>query len=162
MHILFLQAGGTIDKDYPRTVKGYGFEITGPSVMRILKKIRPSFSFDVKPILKKDSQDITPFDLKKIIDFCRKAKEDKIIITHGTDTIIETAKQLSVLKNKTIILTGAFLPEKFKDSDAEFNVGVAIGAISSVPRGAYVAMNGMVFSFDKVKRDPKTGRFIKK
>jgi L-asparaginase len=162
MHILFIQTGGTIDKDYPKTVKGYGFEITEPSVERILKKIIPSFTYKIKSILKKDSQDITSGDRKKLINFCNKVKDDKIIITHGTDTIIETAKQLHVIKNKTIILTGAFLPERFKDSDAEFNMGVAVGAIGFISKGVYISMNGMIYPYDKVKRDLKTGRFVGK
>jgi L-asparaginase len=161
MHILFIQTGGTIDKDYPKTVKGYGFEITEASVKRILNKINTAFDYEIKSVLKKDSLDINDTDRQNLINFCRKANCDKIIITHGTDTMIETAKQLSVLKDKTIILTGAFIPERFKDSDADFNVGCAIGAIEYVPLGVYVAMNGMVYRYNEVKRNIKTGKFEK-
>jgi L-asparaginase len=162
MHILFIQTGGTIDKDYPRTVKGYHFEITEPAVKRIIERINPAFSFEIKSLIKKDSLDITDSDRKKITDFCSKNKNNKIIITHGTDAIIETAKHLSVIKDKTIILTGALKPERIKDSDADFNLGVAIGAIGSIMAGVYIAMNGIVYPYNKVKRNLATGQFINK
>jgi len=161
MHILFIQTGGTIDKDYPKTVKGYGFEITEASVKRILKKLNTAFDYEIKSVLKKDSLDITNEDRQKLTDICRKVDSDKIIITHGTDTIIETARQLSIIKNKTIILTGAFLPERFKDSDADFNIGTAVGAMGHIPLGVYIAMNGMVYRYNEVKRNIKTGKFEK-
>ena len=162
MQILFIQTGGTIDKDYPKTTKGYGFEITEPAVKRILQKIKTENNFEIITFIKKDSQDITNNDRLKLTELCKKTKYDKIIITHGTDTMIETASKLSVIKNKKIILTGALIPEKFKDSDADFNVGCAIGAIEYVPLGVYIAMNGMVFKHDEVKRNLKTGQFIRK
>jgi L-asparaginase len=162
MQLLFIQTGGTIDKDYPKTIKGYGFEITEPAVKRILERIKIYYNFEIITFIKKDSQDITNNDRLKLTQLCEKTQYDKIIITHGTDTIIETAKQLSVIKNKKIILTGAFTPEKFKDSDADFNVGCAIGAIEYVPLGVYVAMNGKVFKHNEVKRNLKTGQFVRK
>jgi len=160
MHILFIQTGGTIDKDYPKKIKGYNFEITEPSVKRVLEKINPAFTYEIKSLLKKDSRDITDNDRKRLKDFCIKAECSRIIITHGTDTIIETAKYLSVIKDKTIILTGAFLPERMKDSDADFNIGVAIGAVANIPFGIYIAMNGIVHNYNKVKRNLKNGQFI--
>ena len=162
MHILFIQTGGTIDKDYPRTVKGYHFEITEPAINRILERINPAFKFEVKSLIKKDSLDITENDREKLAAFCSKTKSDKIIITHGTDTMIKTATHLSVIKDKTIILTGSLKPERIRDSDADFNIGVAIGAIGSIPVGVYVAMNGMIYHYNKVKRNLATGQFIKK
>ena len=162
MHILFIQTGGTIDKDYPRTVKGYHFEITEPAVNRIMERINPAFKFEVKSLIRKDSLDITDGDREKLAAFCIKTKSDKIIITHGTDTMIKTATRLSVIKDKTIILTGALKPERIKDSDADFNLGVAIGTIGSIPAGVYVAMNGMIYPYNKVKRNLATGQFINK
>ncbi len=159
MKILFIQTGGTIDKDYPKKRKGYAFEITEPAVKQILKKINPSFEYEVISLLRKDSLDLTVKDKKKIFDTCEKADTEKIIITHGTDTMIETAKFLSVIKNKTIILTGAFKPEKFKESDADFNIGTAIGGINILEYGVFIAMNGRIFKFDKVKRNKKTFNF---
>jgi L-asparaginase len=160
MQILFIQTGGTIDKDYPKTVKGYGFEITKPAVESILKKLPLAIKYKITSFLKKDSQEITEEDRSNLLKFCSTVKEDKIIITHGTDTMIQTAKYLSTIKNKTIILTGAMLPEKFKDSDASFNLGIALGAIEYLERGVYVAMNGRVYRNNYVKRESKTGHFI--
>ena len=160
MKIIFIQTGGTIDKDYPKLTKGYAFEIGEPAVKRILDRVNPDFNLEIISILKKDSLDITEDDREIIHKACVTADSDKIIITHGTDTMIETAKRLTEIKDKTIILTGAVKPEKFTDSDASFNIGTAIGAINNLEHGVYIAMNGRVYSWDKCKRDPKTGQFV--
>jgi len=162
MKIVFVQTGGTIDKDYPRTKKGYAFEIAEPAVERILEKVSPNFDFEIIPILKKDSADITEGDGKKICEACQKADSDKIVITHGTDTIIETARRLGDIKNKVVVLTGAMRPEKFSNSDASFNVGTAIGAINILKNGVYIAMNGRIYPWRDVKRNPKTGQFAER
>jgi len=135
MKITFIQTGGTIDKDYPKLAKGYGFEIGEPAVKRILEKVNPNFRFEIISVLKKDSLDITEEDREKIYEVCVKADNDKIIVTHGTDTMIETAKKLSAIKNKVMILTGAIKPERFSDSDASFNIGTAVGAIGILKMG---------------------------
>lgn len=160
MKVLFIQTGGTIDKDYPKTTKGYAFEISEPAVKRILEKINPSFDYEIISILKKDSLDITIEDRDKVYDACKKSKIDKIIITHGTDTMIETAKKLSDLKNKTIIITGSMRPEMFSNSDASFNIGTAVGALNVLDKGVYLSMHGRVYSWNKVKRNMDTGQFI--
>ena len=162
MKIVFIQTGGTIDKDYPKLTKGYAFEIGEPAVKRILEKVNPNFEFEIISVLKKDSLDITEEDREKIYQACQKTNSDKIIITHGTDTMIETAKKLSGIKDKIIILTGAMRPEKFKDSDADFNLGTAIGALNVLEKGVYIAMNGRIYSWDKVKRNLENGQFIEK
>jgi len=147
MKITFIQTGGTIDKDYPagNNNHGYSFEITTPAVKRVLEKIKIlDFEYEVIECLKKDSLDITDDDRQKIKETCLNNQNDKIIITHGTDTMDQTAKFLSDITDKTIILTGAMRPEKFTDSDADFNIGVAIGALCSLDNGIYVAMNGQV------------------
>jgi L-asparaginase len=160
MQILFIQTGGTIDKDYPKNIKGYAFEIGEPAVKRILEKIKPGFEYEIVTVFQKDSQEITDDDRQKIFELCSNSAFDKIIITHGTDTMTETAKYLSQAVNKTIVLTGAFKPERFKDSDAEFNIGAAIGAIQFLKNGVYIAMNGEVIIHNKVKRNNSDGRFI--
>ena len=160
MKIAFIQTGGTIDKDYPKTRKGYAFEIGEPAVKRILEKVHPNFDFEVISLLRKDSLDMTEEDRAIIHQACRCADADKVVITHGTDTMIETARKLSGIKSKVIILTGAMKPEKFSDSDASFNVGAAIGAINLLTDGVYIAMNGRIFPWNKVKRDKQTGRFV--
>ena len=160
MRIVFIQTGGTIDKDYPRTQKGYAFEIREPAVERILQKAHPNFDYKIIPLLRKDSQDITEQDRQRIRETCESVDADKIVITHGTDTMLETAQKLDGIKSKVIIFTGATRPEKFVDSDASFNVGTAIGAIDALSGGVYVAMNGRVYPWSKVKRDQKTGQFV--
>ncbi|MBI2128931.1 asparaginase [Candidatus Woesearchaeota archaeon] len=160
MKILFIQTGGTIDKDYPKATKGYAFEISEPAVKRILEKANPNFRYRIISVLKKDSIDITSGDRNKIYETCKKLNFDKIIITHGTDTMLETAKKLSGIKDKTIILTGAMKPERFSNSDASFNVGVAIGAINVLKKGIYIAMHGRIYFWGNCKRNLKTGQFI--
>ncbi len=160
MKILFIQTGGTIDKDYPLLTRGYPFEITEPAVQRILENINPAFDFEILPLLQKDSLDLTEEDREKILQACIDSAVNKIIITHGTDTIIETAQKLSQVKDKVIILTGAMRPERFSNSDAGFNIGVAIGAINVLDNGIYIAMNGKIFDYQKVARDSETGKFL--
>lgn len=160
MKILFIQTGGTIDKDYPKSVKGYAFEIGEPAVKRVLEKINPSFDYEILELFKKDSTDVTADDRQKLFDVCSNTSHDKIVITHGTDTMIETAGFLSGVKDKTIILIGAFKPERFKDSDAEFNIGAAVGALNTAPHGVYISMNGLTNNYQKFSRDNKTGKFI--
>jgi L-asparaginase len=162
MKISFIQTGGTIDKDYPRTTKGYAFEISEPAVKRVLEKLNPAFEFEIITALKKDSLEITGQDRQKIVDICNNLDNQKIIITHGTDTMMETAEKLSKIKDKTIVITGAMRPERFYNSDAPINIGVAIGAVNVLKKGVYIAMHGRVYPWDQVTRDPQTGQFISK
>jgi len=159
MKLTFIQTGGTIDKDYPRTTKGYAFEIAEPAVERILEKLNPAFEYEVIPALKKDSLDITEEDRLSILEICKGADSERIIITHGTDTMLETARVLSQLKDKTIIITGAMRPERFTNSDAPVTVGMAIGAVNVLGKGVYIAMHGRIISWDRCKRDMKTGQY---
>lgn len=161
--ILFIQTGGTIDKDYPRATKGWGFEITDPAVERILARANPSFRFEIVSLIKKDSQEITDEDRELMAGKCLATEHDKIVITHGTDTMIDTAAYLAKkMKDKTIILTGAAKPERFKNSDADFNVGMAVGSIQSLPKGIYIAMHGKVLPYDRTIRETSTGKFVEK
>ncbi|MFA6536551.1 MAG: asparaginase domain-containing protein [Candidatus Paceibacterota bacterium] len=160
MKITFIQIGGTIDKSYPRTMKGYAFEIGEAAVGRVLDKINPNFQYEIIPLLKKDSLDITEADREKILETCRNISDSKIILTHGTDTMTETASKLSGIKDKVIVITGAMRPEKFSDSDAMFNIGVAVAAVQTLPPGIYIAMNGRVYNWDRVKRDRADGKFV--
>jgi L-asparaginase len=160
MKITFIQTGGTIDKDYPHTTKGYAFEISEPAVKRVLEKLNPAFEFEIITALKKDSLEITGQDRQKIVDICNNLDNQKIIITHGTDTMMETAEKLSKIKDTTIVITGAMRPERFYNSDAPINIGVAIGAVNVLEKGVYIAMHGQVYPWNQVKRDPQTGQFI--
>lgn len=144
-YITFIQTGGTIDKDYPKSDHGYDFAINEPAVRSMLHNCHAQFKYDIIEVLKKDSLDITETDRKKIVQAVAKVPGDRIVITHGTDTIYQTAEAInSAITDKTIILTGALRPEKFAASDAEFNVGMAVGAVQSMPHGVYIALYGRV------------------
>ncbi|XP_068201938.1 glutaminase-asparaginase-like [Palaemon carinicauda] len=165
--ILILQMGGTIDKDYPKTRLGYNFEVGDPAVRRILARLRPSRSiltaFDT--VCRKDSQDITDSDRSALVERISSANQGKIVITHGTDTMLFTATFLAnslrerEINDKTIVITGSHTPEKFRDSDADFNVGVALGGVQAAAAGVWVTMNGILLPWDKIARDD-TGQFV--
>lgn len=158
--ITFIQTGGTIDKDYPRTTGGRAFEITGPAVRRILPKLNPVFEFDIHSFSKKDSLEITPDDRRALRHFCQNLPNDRLIITHGTDTLIETANALIGIPEKTIVLTGAMRPEKFADSDAPIHIGMAIAAVQILPPGVFIAMHGAIFDPRHITRNSETGQFV--
>lgn len=162
MKVLFIQTGGTIDKDYPTTGKAYAFEIASPAVETMMQTVNPSFEYRVVELLKKDSSDITDEDRKLIAQTCREATEDYIVITHGTDTMTDTAKELSDINSKVIVITGSMRPERFAESDASFNVGSAVAALSLVDPGIYIAMSGQVLLWDKVLKDFTAGQFVEK
>src|ERR1035437_9493008 len=119
MKITFIQTGGTIDKTCPKTdtTHGYNFEIGDPAFISILEKMNPSFKFESMSVVKKDSLDFTDADRQTVFDAVNNCKDENIIITHGTDTIYQTAEKLSSIKNKKVILTGAMLPAEFSRSD---------------------------------------------
>lgn len=158
MQIAFIQTGGTIDKDYPKVTKGWAFEIAEPAFNRVLEKLNPSFSYQSYEVFKKDSQEITSKDRAKLKALCESIAEDKIIITHGTDTMAETARSLSSI-NKTIIVTGAMKPERFSNSDAPINLGAAIAACQTLTVGSYLVMHGVVIPHDQIERDLQTGKY---
>ncbi len=159
MKITFIQTGGTIDKDYPKTTGGWAFEIDEPAVERILEKLNPSFDFEILSAFKKDSLTIKEDDRIHLLQMIHEIKNDKIIITHGTDTMRETATFLSSISDKTIILTGAMKPERFYNSDAPINMGIAIGAINVLEYGVYIAMHGIVKSHNEIKRNVDSGKY---
>jgi L-asparaginase len=160
MKILFIQTGGTIDKDYDEGAGVYNFEIKDSAVKTIMNQANPSIEYRTITVLKKDSQDITDNERLEIVKACKNAPEYHIVITHGTDTMNLTAEVLSKnISDKAIILTGAARPEAFAQSDADFNVGMAVGALNLADNGIYVAMSGRVLPWDKIRKDPVTGIF---
>jgi L-asparaginase len=159
MKVLFIQTGGTIDKDYPKKNSGYAFEIDEPAVERILARADLAFEYEVISLFKKDSLDITSEDRAQLKDFCLNTEYEKIIITHGSDTLVETAKAIGNIKNKTILLTASYRPERFANSDADFNLGTAIGALNTKSEGTFIAMNGIILDPAKARKNPETGKF---
>jgi len=161
MKMLIIQTGGTIDKDYPKLSGGYAFEFSEEmAAKRILNNVNHDIDFEFISVCKKDSLDLTDFERTEIRKVILSSSFDRIIITHGTDTIVNTAFFLADIRDKIIVLTGSFKPERFIDSDASFNLGMAVGAAQCLPYGIYLAINARIFEYDKVKRDFQTGRFI--
>lgn len=159
MKISFIQTGGTIDKQYPKSKGGYAFEIGEASFVEIIERIMVSFEYEFFTAFRKDSQDITLDDIEALRELILSIESSRIIITHGSDTLLNTAEKIGHL-DKTIIFTASFSPHIFKDSDAEFNLGVAIGAAQTLPRGTYVAMNGIVSPYQDITRDPINNKFL--
>lgn len=162
MKVLFIATGGTIDKDYPRSTGGYAFEFNGTAVERALAEMKISLDYRIVVPFQKDSQDITDMDREAIYSAIVGAEERRVVITHGTDTMLATAEYLAgreALEKRTIVLTGALKPERFRDSDAVFNIGVAVGAVESLEPGVYIAMSGLVLPWYRCAR-ADDGRFV--
>lgn len=161
MKLLFIQAGGTIDKGYPSgdDNHGYNFEIIEPAFNSILERINLDYEFDAETVIKKDSLDMTDKDREHIKMVCAQASNKRIVITHGTDTMLKTAAVLSGVPDKTIVLTGSLLPERFKDSDADFNLGFAVASAGILANGVYIAMSGRAHEWNKVVFDTERNRF---
>lgn len=160
MKIVFVQTGGTIDKDYPHTTKGWAFEFGEPAIHRILEKLNPSFEYRVLEAFQKDSLEITDNDRNTLQVLINKQAEHIFIVTHGTDTMLETAVYLNnTVKDKLVIITGAMLPERFTNSDASINLGCAIGAVNILESGIYIAMHGVVKPFNEINRNLETGKY---
>jgi len=144
MKITCIQTGGTIDKDYPQGLSdhGYNFKIREPAILETLERIKPMYEIEMIRHMQKDSLDITDEDRQGLLEVVTGLDNDKVVITHGTDTIGITAEVLASVPKKTIVLTGAMMPEKFRESDADFNIGMAMGAVQKLPVGVYVALHG--------------------
>ena len=158
MDIKILTVGGTIDKVY--FDKSSKYQIGESVVEEILEESNVTIKYEVESILKKDSLDMTETDRKKIIEAVLKDSHDKIIVTHGTDTMIRTAQLLSRMPhNKVIVFTGSMQPARFKSSDAVFNIGSAITAVQILPTGVFIAINGRIFDPNNSKKNVKLRRF---
>lgn len=157
MRIHFLTTGGTIDKLYFDAKSEY--QIGSPQVMSLLQELELAFPYTIEPLMAKDSLDLTEDDRSLIRERVLAAPADRVIVTHGTDTMVETAKKLQGIPGKTIVLTGAMQPARFHRSDAVFNVGASIGAVSCLPQGVYLCMNGRIFDPHRVRKNRELGRF---
>ena len=155
--ISIIAVGGTIDKVYFDAKSEY--EVGPPNIEIVLSELNLSISYSVTSLMKKDSLDLTAKDRALIAKTVASDPSDRILITHGTDTMVETAKALTAIPQKTIVLTGALEPALFKTSDAVFNIGCALGAVQSLPPGTYIAMSGKVFPADKVWKNLEKNRF---
>tara|TARA_B100001769_G_scaffold216067_1_gene175727 strand:- start:654 stop:1097 length:444 start_codon:yes stop_codon:yes gene_type:complete len=138
------------------------YSIGEPCISSILDEGNVTSDFRIKSILKKDSLDINQEERELIKKSVKECEEDKIIITHGTDTMVETAKFLEDIEGKTIVLTGSMQPARFRKTDAVFNSGFAFAAAQSLENGVYIAMNGKIFRSDNVRKNIDLGRFESK
>jgi L-asparaginase len=157
MKLKILCTGGTFDKVYYDALSDY--QIGEPQVEWILNQANTTIDYKIESILKKDSLDITDADRQHILEKVRGETSEHIVITHGTDTMVETAQALNEVTGKTIVLVGAMQPARFKDSDAIFNTGFAVAAATLLSPGIYIAMNGQIFSADEVRKNRDAGRF---
>lgn len=158
MSIRLLITGGTFDKEYDM-INGKLY-FTDSHVDEILLRGRNTTQVSTRTLMMVDSLEMTDEDRELILSQCQKCDEDKIIITHGTDTMVETALLLQKADiNKTIVLTGAMIPYTFGSSDGLYNMGSAMAFVQTLPVGVYIAMNGRYFAADNVQKNRKTGYF---
>ena len=157
MRIRFITTGGTIDKVYFDSLSEY--EVGESLLEHILKEGLVQFDYDIVQLLQKDSLDITDEDRGQIRDFIAADDAQYYVVTHGTDTMPQTAEALSGLEGKTIVLTGALTPARFRNTDAVFNVGMAVAAVQVAAPGVYIAMSGQVFEAGAVRKNRAENRF---
>ena len=157
MFIRFVTTGGTIDKIYFDDLSQY--EVGESQIQHILHEGLVAFDYEVVPLLHKDSLEVTDEDRAILRDFIARDDAERFVVTHGTDTMPETAEALSGLEGKTIVLTGALTPARFKQTDAMFNVGMAVAAAQVAPPGVYIAMSGQVFEAGHVRKNRAENRF---
>jgi L-asparaginase len=150
--------GGTFDKEYNELAGELYFKDSHLPEMLALGRCR--LHLEVRTLMMIDSLEMTEDDRRIVAEHCRTARESRIVITHGTDTMVDTAALLArEVAGKTIVLTGAMVPYKFGSSDGLFNLGSALAFVQTLPPGVYVAMNGRCFSWDRVRKNRETGIF---
>lgn len=158
MKIKILVTGGTFDKEYNDQDGQLLFKNT--HLPEILELGRSRVDVDIEILMMIDSLDMTREDREKIAQSCLESKENNIVITYGTDTMVDTARVLAEkVKNKTIVLTGAMVPYVFRSSDGLFNLGAALAFAEALPAGVYIAMNGKYFNWNNVRKNKERGEF---
>lgn len=161
MTIRLLITGGTIDKQYNELDGELIF--TESCVEDMLARGRAKLDIAYETVMFKDSLDMDDNDRQEILSSCLACDESRIVITHGTDTMVETSQVLAAeIKDKTIVLLGAMVPYQFKNSDALFNLGCAIAAVQTLENGVYITMNGKIFNYDEVIKNKELGEFKSK
>jgi len=155
--LLIITTGGTIDKIYFDDKSDY--QVGDPQIGDTLRMMGVGFDFEVQALMRKDSLHFDDSDRARIRAAVENATASHILITHGTDTMVETARALEGIRGKTVVLTGALHPARFRDSDAVFNIGCAVGAVQSLPEGAWIAMSGRVWDPRKVRKNRAQNRF---
>lgn len=157
MKLHIITTGGTIDKIYFDARSDY--QVGAPVIGELLQRMGVGFHFTVESAMRKDSLDMNDADRALIRRLAESCEEDRILVTHGTDSMVTTALALAGIPDKCIVLTGALQPAAFAHSDAIFNIGCAIGAVQCKLPGVYIAMNGEIFDADKVRKNVQANRF---
>jgi len=157
MFIRFITTGGTIDKIYFDELSQ--FEVGESPIRAVLSDGLVSFDYDVVPMFRKDSLEITDADRLELKQFIAGDDADRYVISHGTDTMTETAAALSETTGTRIVLTGALSPARFRTTDAVFNIGMAVAAVQVVAPGIYIAMSGQIFPAGEVIKNRDENRF---
>ena len=157
--ITIFTTGGTFDKIYFDA--NSEFSVGEPQAKGILEEARVSQAYDIEPLMRKDSLDMSDADRELISQRVSQCEHDQIIITHGTDGMVASAQALAkqLKGEKTVVFVGAMQPARMRYSDAPFNLGFAMAAVQTLPAGIYIAMNGRVFSYDQVQKNLAAGRF---
>src|SRR5712671_2930948 len=159
MPIRIFVTGGTFDKEYNELTGSLFFKDT--HLPEMLRLGRSRVDVAIETLMMIDSLEMTAADRARIVEACGRAEETRILITHGTDTMVETAAALAAAEGggKTIVLTGAMIPYAFGSSDGLFNLGSALSFVQALPAGVYVAMNGRCFEWDRVRKNRQSGTF---
>ena len=156
--IAVITTGGTLDKTYFDALSQY--QVGESVVHRLLEIGRVACPFEIFELFRKDSLDLTPADRELVRAKVAELTTRRVVITHGTDTMTETARVLAGIPDKTIVFTGSLSPARFSESDATFNLGMAFATVQTAAPGVYIAMSGQVFRADRVRKDRAAGRFV--
>lgn len=157
MIIRIFNTGGTFDKAYFDAMSEFHFG--EPVVRELLREANVGFDYEIETLMQKDSLDITPGDRQLIRDAVTRVTEDRILVVHGTDSMVETANCLLDVTDKTVVLFGAMQPARMRHGDAMYNLGAACAAVQLLPAGVYIAMNGLVFDPREVRKNRDKSRF---
>ena len=157
MKVIFLATGGTIDKVYFDALST--FQVGESMLSSMLEEVNVTLDYEVIQLMRKDSLEMTEEDRVMIRDLIKEHAESRFVVTHGTDTMVQTAQAIGQLPGKTVILTGALSPARFKGSDALFNLGSAVGAVQAIDEGTFISMNGNLFNPENVQKNRAQNRF---
>lgn len=155
--LLIITTGGTIDKVYFDDLSD--FTVGEPVIAELLRVFNVDFEYELLPLFRKDSLEITESDRELIAEAVQNHNQSHVLITHGTDSMVKTARRLAAIENKKIVLTGALNPARFHGTDAVFNIGCALGALQTVESGVWLAMNGRIWHPDQVEKNRQENRF---
>jgi L-asparaginase len=157
MELLVLAIGGTIDKVYFDALSDY--QIGPPAATEILQRVKVNFDFNVRQMISKDSLEMTDADRQEILMAVQAHNGKYVLITHGTDTMVDTGQLLKQATGKTVVIMGAMQPAIIKLTDADFNLGVAVAAVQTLSEGVYLCMNGRIYNVDRVVKNRAEEQF---